>query len=426
MRSLLLSSFLLLSLCLMPVVAAAQPVPNPLTAGAAAPLTAAQAVALAIQNNPRLSAAAHDVRSARQGAQAARALANPQIVIAPALTGVGSDTEALVQQPLEINGTRAARAGAAQARLRATIADSMTALRDLVFDTRTAYYELIRAREQLALARTVLQASQEFDRLTRQQVELGSRPAIEQTQSGIEVIRARQQVTLAQSQADRSLIALNTVMGRDPAQGVDALAPLPTAFTPLDANAALRQALTSRTEIAAADASAEALRQDARQARAEGLPDLAPQYRATTITHGVHDSGFGIALTLPLLDYGSRRGRVRQDDEAARAQVDRVVAVRAQIRQEVEQAVTQAQAADTVLADYPQGLLAQAQSLLDASRIGYQEGRTSVLSLLDAQRTYRAVQSDYINAQVNAALARSELERATGAFPATSLTEMTK
>ena len=407
--------FLLLFLLMMPACVLARSVSVPFTVDAA--------VSEAIRNNPRLSAAAHDVKSARQAERSASALANPQIIFAPSLTGEGSDTEALIQQPLELNGTRAARTDAARARLRGTIADMATTLRDLVFDTKNAYYELARAREQLALAQDLLQSFQDFDRMTRQQVELGSRPAVEQTQSGIEVIRARQQVTLAQSQGNRALAALNAVMGRDPIQPIDTLAPLPLAFAAEHRNTALRQALSARTDIISADAAAEAFRQDARQAQAEGLPDLAPQYRATTITHGVHNAGFGIALTLPLLDYGSRRGRVRQNEEAAHAQSDRATAVRTQVRKEVEQALFQTQAADAVLTDYPQGLLSQVQSLLDASRLGYQEGRTSVLALLDAQRTYRAVQGEYINAQVNAALARVELERAMGAVPAAALME---
>ena len=414
MRSLVVFCSLYLTFSVGHLAVAAQPPPM---------LNVDEAVRQAIRNNPRLSASTRDVLAAQQGSRAARALANPQIVFAPALTGVGSDTEALIQQPLELNGTRAARADAAQARLRATIADSTTALRDLVFDTKAVCYGLARARGQFALSQDLLRASQEFDSLTRQGVELGSRPAVEQIQSGIEVIRARQQVTLAQSQADRAQAALDTLMGRSPEIPVQALAPLPTVFTPVDHDASLRQALAARTDITSAEATAQALGQDARGIRAEGLPDLAPQYRATSVTRGFHDAGFGIGLTLPLLDYGSRRGRMRQAEEAARAQEDRATALRAQVRQEVEQAISQVQASDTVLADYPQGLLGQARGLLDASRLGYQEGKTSIVSLLEAQRTYRAVENESIDAQVNAVLARAELERAAGSFPPTALIE---
>ncbi len=416
-------TFLFLCFWLTPALARAQPpLPVPMP-----PLSVEQAVTLAVQNNPRLAAAAREVTAAQQGVRAAGARANPEIAFVPALTEGGSDTELLVQQPLEVNGARAARRGGATARLRGAQAQAVVELRGLVFATRSAYYELIRARERAALTRDLLQTVESLDRIARRQVELGARPAIEQTQTGIEVTRARQQATLAESEAAVRAGALNTLLGRNPdhALGAVSAGEPPSVPLPADTNALLRQALENRAEITADEAQAEALRQEARLARAEGLPDLAPQYRAGSVTRGgVEDNGFGVAITLPLLDWGGRRGRVRQAEEAARAQSQRAEATRAQVRQEVQQSLLQARAADAVLAAYPQGLLDQARRLLDASRIGYEEGRTNIVALLEAQRTFRQVQTEFIDAQVAAALSRAELERATGAVPAALLSSI--
>jgi cobalt-zinc-cadmium efflux system outer membrane protein len=387
-----------------------------------------QAVHAAVQSNPRLGAAVRDLAAARQGARGAAALANPLFVFTPALTDGGSDTELLIQQSLELNGTRAARKGAAQARERGAEADAITEMRSLVCTTRSAYYELVRARERASLARGLLQTSEELDRLTRRQVEEGSRPAVEQTQADIEVTRARQQVTLAEAAVTAREVALNTLLNRPPdspvgAVGFDAAPAVPTPPLPT-VEEALRRAFSERADLEAEAAGAEAFRQEARLARAEGVPDLAPQYRATSITRGgVQDAGFGLGITLPLLDYGSRRARVRQAEESARAEEGRLEATRALVRQEVVSALAQARAAETVLAAYPQGLLDDSKRLLDASRLGYEAGKTSIVSLLEAQRTYRQVQSEFIDAQVAAALARADLERATGAFLARLLPE---
>lgn len=384
------------------------------------PLTVEEAVALAVEQNPRLAAANGDVQAARSGVGAARALTNPAITFAPSVTGPGgSDTELLVQQPLEINGTRAARTGVANAQLRVTEAGAVVELRGLVFQTKSGYYELTRAREENAVARALLQTAQEFDRITRQQVEVGTRPGVDQIQTGIEVVRAQQQVTLTGGQTATATAALNTLMGRLPSEPIGPLTPL--TYTPLtvQADAALRQALTSRAEIQVETANRDVFRQQARQARAEGLPDLVPQYRATSITQGGNQNGgIGLGISLPLLDYGSRRERVRQAEQSARAEENRIVATQNQVRQEVTQALARLNAADAVAQDYQKGVLDQAQSLLDASRVGFQEGRTSVIALVEAQRTYRSVETEYTNALVDAALARAELERATGAVPA--------
>lgn len=390
------------------------------------PLTVDEAVALAVRQNPRLTAASRDIGAAQSGVRTARSLANPSLTYAPSIGSTGgSDTELLVQQPLEINGTRLARTGVANAQRHAAEAVAVVELRNVVFQTKSAYYELVRAREQTAVTHDLLQSAQEFDRITRRQAEIGTRPGIDQTQTGIEVVRAQQQVTLAGGQVAAAQIALNTQMGRPPDMPIPALSPLTIAPQSLRTDSPLNQALASRAEIQVEEANREVFRQQARQARAAGLPDLVPQYRASSLSNrGSSTSGFGLAISLPLLDFGGRRAQIRQSEQSARAQDARIMAMQNQVRQEVTQAQVRLAAADAVVQGYQQGVLDQARTLLDASLRGFQEGKTSVVALLESQRTYRSVQTEYINAQVDAAVARAELERATGAVPTSLLSQV--
>jgi outer membrane protein, heavy metal efflux system len=394
-------------------------IPGAALAEKSAPLlTVDEAVALAIKQNPRLSAAAREVVVARSGVGSARTLTNPELIFTPGITGGGSDQELLLSQPLELNGTRAARTGIASAQLRQARAEAVVELRSLVFETKSAYYELARTQELRTLALDALRTAEEFDRITRRQVEVGTRPGIDQTQTGIEVTRARQQVTLAESEVAVAQAALNTLMGRPSAEPIGALPPLTISAETVDTETAFRQALSARAEITADEARRDAVRQEARLVRAQGRPDLAPQFRATSVTRGLQEAGVGIGVLLPFPDYGSRRHRIRQAEEAARAQEDRIAATRSRVQQEVEQALARRRAAEVVIRDYQQGVLDQARRLLEASRIGFQAGQTSIVAVLEAQRTYRAVVSEYTDALAAYAQARAELERATGAVPA--------
>lgn len=422
MRLLVSLTFCILS-CLTTRPCFSQAVPTPLTLDAA--------VTLAVRQNPRLTAASRDIGAAQSGVRAARSLTNPSLTYAPGIGSTGgSDTELLVQQPLEINGTRAARTGVANAQRQVTEAGAIVELRNVVFQTKSAYYELVRAREQAAVTQDLLLSAQEFDRITRLQVEVGTRPGIDQTQTGIEMVRAQQQVTLAGGQVAAAQVGLNTQMGQQPDTPIGALAPLTTSpetnqagTTPKDTT--LNQALASRAEIQVEEANREVFRQQARQARASGLPDLVPQYRANSISgRSSSTSGFGLGISLPLLDFGGRRAQIRQSEQAARAQEARIAATQSVVRQEVTQALARRAAADTVVRGYQQGVLDQARQLLEASRRGFQEGKTSIVALLEAQRTYRSVQTEYINAQVDAAIARAEVERATGTVPASLLAQV--
>jgi outer membrane protein, heavy metal efflux system len=412
-RSLFLVCFLLL-----PGIVSAQT--------ASPPLTADNAVALAIKNNPRLSAAVRDVTAARSGLRSARALANPIFFAAPSVPNANGATDALLfQQPLELNGTRSARTGVANAQLKVTQARAIVEVRGLVFDVKSAYYELARARELLALSQSLLATVQEFDRLTRRQVELGARPGIDLAQTGLEVTRAQQRVTFAESRVTTASIALNTLLNRPTNEPIGTLSALLMTVELPDVETALRQALEARAEIIVEDATRDSFRQQARLARAEGRPDLSPTFRSNEIVRSFapRDYGVSLAVSLPLFDWGSRRNRIRQNEEAAQAQTDRIAAVQNQVRQEVTQAFAQLQATEKILRDYQGGILDQSRRLLEGAQRAFQTGApgATILTVLEAQRTFRSVQSDYLNLLANYAQSRAELERATGAVPTSLL-----
>jgi cobalt-zinc-cadmium efflux system outer membrane protein len=368
-----------------------------------------------VKQNPRLVAAAREVAAAQAGRRSARALTNPTVTFTPAIMRGGSDEEIVAQQPLELNGTRSARAGVAEAQLRRAQAQSLVQLRMVVFDTRSAYHELIRAQELRNLALDLLRFTEELDRITRRLAEEGLRPGIDRTQTGIEVTRARQQATLAELRVRTAAAALNTHLGRLPTEPVAAATLLAFTPEPVAAEAVTLQALAARAEITIEAMRREEFRREARLARAEGRPDLVPQFRTESILRGPREPGIGVGISLPFIDHGSRRYRIRQAEESARAQEARVTSTENQVRQEVEQAVARLQAGEAVIRDYRQGVLEQSRRLLEASRTGFRAGQYSVLQVLEAQRTFRQVQSDYLNALTDYALARAELERAAGA-----------
>lgn len=393
-----------------------------------------EAVRLALANNPRLAAATQEVGAGASGVRAARARTNPEFVVAPGITSIsGSADEVLFRQPLEINGTRAARTGVAQAGLRRTKAQAVVTLRDLVFETHTAYFELARAREQAVVVRELLTIAEEADRIARLQVEEGVRPGVDLAQTGIEVARARRQVTLAESAVAVALASLNTLLGRSPKEPVGPLIPLATVVAEFPEpvtdgdDALVTQGLSNSAEVQVEAAGRDQSTQEARLARAEGRPDIAPQFRVGYFSRGIQPAntgngvGIGVAVNLPLFDYGSRANRIRQAEQSARAGDARVQDARNVVRQEVVQAVIRLRAAETVVRDYQAGVLERSRRLQEASRLGFQEGRTTVVALLEAQRSYIAVQTEYIDALAEVAKAQVALERATGATPASLL-----
>lgn len=386
----------------------------------ASPLTIDQAVQLALRQNPRITAAKKEASAAQRGIRAAQALASPELTASPALGPLnGTTEELLLTQPLEINGSRAARTRQARAQAQGVSARTLAETREVVAEVKGAYVQLWRERELLAVARDSRENAAVLDRLAHKQVELGSRPGIDLVQTGLEVTRAQQQVTLAEGRVQSAEARLNASLGQKPE------APVATLDLPLNKierasrETATTQALAARTEIAAEAAQFEALRQEGARVRAEGRPDIAPQFRAQQLFRrrpSSQDYGFSLALRLPLWDWGGRRGRLQQSEAATQAQADRIEAARQQVRQEVAQAYVRQSVAQKVLESFG-AALEQAKTLLGASRVGFEEGKTALLSVLEAQRVYRAMWADYAQARADAVLAQIEIERATAAFP---------
>ncbi|MCS6776011.1 MAG: TolC family protein [Chloroherpetonaceae bacterium] len=386
-------------------------------------VTVEQAIHLAVQQHPRLQAARLRMDAAQTGVRAARALPLPTFFFAPGVPNVNGTTEELLfTQPLELNGTRAARLGVARAQMERARAEALAELQQVVFEVKRAYFELFRAQQQLTLARDLLADTERLHQLTGRLVELGARPGIERVQTDIERVRARQQVAVAEGEMKAALAGLNGWIGRRPDAPAGTLSlalPSPEA---LSLERLREQAYAHRAEIRGVQAAREQFFQEARLARAEGLPDIAPQFRAQNLIRSFtpQDYGFSLVVTLPLFDWGGRRQRARQAEQAARAEEALLLATQVRVQQEVAQALARYQAAGAVLQEFPEGLLAQSRRLWEGALRAFQTGApgASLITVLEAQRTYRAVQREYIHARVDLAIAHAALERATGQVPA--------
>ncbi len=158
--------------------------------GAQESLTLQQAVAAALEHNPSLQASRSDVEAARAAARGARALANPGILIAPAVSGTaGSDEEFLLVQPLETNGQRQARTKVANAELQASTAGSSAAHRETVRAVKEAYWEVAEAQAVVDLNRENVQLAESLSQAAQRQLEVGTAPGSQAIKARVEVSR---------------------------------------------------------------------------------------------------------------------------------------------------------------------------------------------------------------------------------------------
>ncbi len=128
-----------------------------------------------------------------------------------------------------------------------------------------------------------------------------------------------------------------------------------------------------------------------------------PYHRTTTV---------GISIPLKFSNYYKGDLKTAQFTiKQAGLQYEQVLQ---QIQTEVTQAFTQYKVSQKKVVQYQNGMLKEARKILDAKIYSYKRGESSLLEVLNAQRTYNDVQQGYYESQLAYAAALVELERAAG------------
>lgn len=375
-------------------------------------LTVEQAVDIALRQNPDLRAAGSEADAARAGERGARALANPEVFVAPTVVGTaGADSAVSVIQPMEVNGQRAIRSRIARFETTATRASYRVVANDLVRSVKQTYWDVAQAVNLVELNRDNVATAEALHEAALRQRDVGAAPGAHVIKSGVELARARQELSLAESQLSQAKARLNTLLGRPPE---NALMPAdPLLFIPLVADEAKLKtsALADRPELAEAQASLCAREAEVRAVEVRRRPDLALQARQETFGG---DAGVAIGVTLPLLDWGSVRADREKAEDRAIAQSSRVESVRNAVSLDVESALREVTRTEALIKEYQRGVVSQAEQLARMAQKGFEAGANSYLEVLEAQRTLKAVRTEYYAALANHQKALAQLEWATG------------
>jgi outer membrane protein TolC len=395
--------------------------PAPSTPEAAAPgvpLSLAEAIRLAQERSPLARAAQAGVAAAAARLRGARAPESPELALAHNFGSdqVATDEGILIVQALPIGTKRRAPIRSAQAQRGAAAAAAEQTRLEITRSAQEAYYQALAADAGRQLAADALHTSQAFAQAAQTQYEAGEVAQNQVVRSQIDVAKAQQDLAAAeQEQADR-YSELRSLFGL-PAGAVlhltDTLAATPRAYALPEL---LAEAMQARPDLRAARLEEAAREADVQAARAQSHPDLfwEVRYDPFGVDAAPGATGLRTGVVLPLLDLGRQRAGVQEAEAALAGQ--RAVREDAErtARLEVETALHALDLAREQLASFETGRLARAKELLDMTQIGYQQGASSYLEVVDAEQAYRTEQEAYVQAQAQYHLARAALEQAVG------------
>jgi outer membrane protein TolC len=240
--------------------------------------------------------------------------------------------------------------------------------------------------------------------------------------SSIDVANAKQALLAARAAERSALIVFNNLLARQPgtpevlSDDMSQTDALPAVQLP-SLTDLYAQATKNRPLLKAATEQTRAASYAVKQAEAARFPDLGVDFQRSV---RFPTNALQLTASFPLLDFGS----IGQSIRAAKATRKQTEALQKQTAQQIDLEVAQAHSnLDTALqsaADYKREILDPSVTLLGMAQLGYQQGATGILPVIDAQATIRNARVGYINSLLAIHLAEDQVLAATGTLPPTT------
>ncbi|MBA2964672.1 MULTISPECIES: TolC family protein [Ramlibacter] len=379
----------------------------------AGPLTLDQALQLATDRNPTLSAARRDVDAADGALHQAGALRNP--TLNASVEDIRRDTRSTtvtLDYPLELGGKRVARVTAAERARDVAQAGLSNARAQLRATVIAAFFQTLVAQERLKLAASSADLAGRAATAVGKRVTAGKVSPVEETRARVDAANAQLEAAEAQAEVEVSRQALAAALG-EPELGftevtadaavVPQRPPSPQLLASLDASPAL---LPGRFEVERRRALVDVERTRAR-------PDVTVSVGAKRDNElGRTQALIGMSIPLPLVD--RNQGAIQEAMKLADKAADELQATRLRLGAEVQQASSRLAVARTSAATLRDTVLPAAQSAYEAATKGFEAGKFGFIDVLDAQRSLLAARSRYLNTLAAAHQAATAIDRVVG------------
>ncbi len=384
-------------------------------------LTLSQLLNLLETHNPSLAVASAHQESAQGALDTAKAYPNPEIEVLGGITSgsgsgrsgtgtfSGSNQEVFIAQPLDLPFVREARRKVAEAGIDSADEANRAVWLNIRAQTRQAFYEILRRQAEMEIAEYNERLLQQIRDKVSLKVEVGEAPRYEEVKARAEWLNAVKLRQSAQVRVDDAKSALHALFGSALAYPYEVEGQLPDGPQELSSIEILREEVLALQPVLR-QAHAEIQRARARLGYEQDLRYPQPTLKAG----GQRDYGseqWQVGVSVPLPIWNQRQGPIRE----AAAELSRAEALASQqelvVIRELDNAWNRHRIADAQVKTFESGLLKQAEITLNVAEAAYRLGERGILDFLDAQRSYRSVRLDYLNARFDRQAALIDLER---------------
>lgn len=399
-----------------------------------ASVTIAEAVDLAQKTLPQTVQAAGNLRVAAAGEKSAlgsylpnlslsagSSLAPQNRVASVTQSGINDSYNARLSMSYDLftGGRRGAEKNQAEAQTASAEAGLLEQRYNVALTTRQAFFNELRAGDQIVAAESRIKRAQEALDAATQRQKLGSATQSDVLRAKIELSSASEALLTAQTQQTSARFALGRLVGADGPVAAKVDAPVEVTPLSLTPEQIVALAVSQAPAIRAAEATTKAADASVDAARAQYLPSLSLSagygWQNQDIAFSSQDLNWslGVGLSYPLFNGFAR------EEAMERAQVQENVA-RAQLADAQRLARANAESAVRTLSLAEQRIrmneevVAAAQEDLRVQRERYRVGASTILDLLTSQESLVKAENGQINARYDYQVARAELESLLG------------
>jgi len=369
----------------------------------------------------------YNVSIAQAGIAAAKEFQNPTLQLSGGgdVTHSGSQrmpstAGASLTQTIELGGKRKYRILGARQNYAAAAATLDEFLRNLKLDAASAF------ADALALSRSAQQKRESARYLTRladaqrERRRLGDISEAEMLQAQVEEQQFQNEVLTTEADADKAMLALCGFLGRNRGQArLVAKGDLDLPVREFDVSRLLADALEHRPDLVSLRHSRDAAESKVHEEKANRVPnvDVGPNWTHNTssqnsIAPSPEFDSVGLSVSFPIPLWNRNKAAIASARFTAEQAQKQLEAAELKAEVQIRQAFSAYRSVVERVRHYQSGILKEADSVLEAKRFSYERGQSSLLELLDAQRTDNEVRSSYNDALADQAKALIELERA--------------
>lgn len=367
----------------------------------------------------------YNVSIAEAAIQTANMFPDPQLEMETTNNGVNQNMGyvygASLGWTIELGGKRKARVNLARNQSELSRLQLQDFFRNLRADASLGYIDALKSKALLEVQQDSYKKMQQLAKSDSIRYRLGTISLVTSKQSKLEAASLLNEVYQAESAEHQALTSLSVFLGDSKIADREVAGNFNAFNRDFSIDDLILQALNERADLLAARQNTEVAKSQINLEKANRVTDLGISAGAERHTEAINEiapsptvNAVKIGISIPL-KFSNKRNAGLKIAEIASSQAEiEYRQIEQGIRAEVMQAYQQYTATQKQLRQFHNGMLTEAQTILEGIIYSYKRGESSILEVLNAQRTYNNVRKDYYQALADNASALIELERKAG------------